>query len=727
MSDLSKQIGDLSPDERELLGLLLDEEGGELDTFDLSYSQRRLWFLDQLDPGSAAYNIPTAVRLRGALGVGNFGRSLDEIVRRHETLRTTFKAVEGRPVQVIAPSLALPLAVEDLTGFGADVREAEVMRLAAAEARLPFDLAQGPLLRARLLRLGAAEHVLLLTMHHIICDGWSMGVFIRELAAVYEAFGAGKPSPLPDLPIQYADYAAWEREHLQGGVAARQLDYWKRQLGGELPVLRLHTDRPRPLAQTFRGARHYVSLPPSLAESLKRLSRGEGATLYMTLLAAFQTLLHRYTGQDDLTTGSSIAGRNRDETQGLIGFFLNTLVLRADLSGDPSFRELLARTRETALGAYANQDVPVELLLEALQPDRRLGHNPLFQTLFILQNTPPLALRMADLTLAPIEIETGTAKFDLTLDLTETPEGLHGWLEYNTDLFDAGTVARMAGHYRTLLEGVVADPEQKLSGLPLLTAAERETSLDACSTPPARARGDACVHQLFEAQAEITPDAVAVVSERESLTYGELNRRANQLARHLLRLGVGPEVRVGVCAERSVEMIVGLFGILKAGGAYVPLDPKYPRERLAFMLEDSGARVLLTQETLQDKFAGSGARVVRLDADREAIDGEGGENPHVGVLADNLAYVIYTSGSTGSPKGVAVQHRSVADYAGVACDEYGLKPSDRVLQFASISFDASAEEIYPCLSRGATLVLRTDAMLGSASAFLQACRVPTVR
>ena len=721
MPDLSKQIGDLSPDERELLELLLDEEGDGPDTFELSYSQRRLWFLDQLDPGGAAYNIPTAVRLRGALGVSTFERSLNEIVRRHETLRTTFTTVEGRPVQVIAPSLVLPLAVEDLTGLSEDEREAEVMRLAAVGAQRPFDLTRGPLLRACVLRLGETEHVVLLTMHHIICDGWSMGVFIRELAAVYEAFVAGKPSPLPNLPIQYADYAEWEREHLQGGLAERQLDYWKRQLGGELPVLQLDTDRPRPSMQTSRGARHHVSLPPSLAESLKRLSRREGATLYMILLAAFQTLMHRYTGQDDLTTGSSIAGRNREETLGLIGFFLNTLVLRADLSGDPSFRELLKRVREVALGAYANQDVPVDMLLEALQPDRHLNHNPLFQTLFILQNTPPLALRMADLTLTPIEVDTCTAKFDLTLDLTETPEGLHGWLEYNSDLFDEATIARMAGHYRTLLEGVVADPDQRLSDLPLLTAVERETLLDACSTTPSRRAGDVCVHQLFEAQAESTPDAVALVFEQESLTYVELNRRANRLAHHLRRLGIGPEVRVGICVERSVEMIVGLFGILKAGGAYVPLDPKYPHERLAFMLEDSGARVLLTQESLQEKFAGARAAVVRLDADRDAIDGESAENPEVGVLADNLAYVIYTSGSTGRPKGVAVQHRSVAGYTEVACEEYGLKPSDRVLQFASISFDASAEEIYPCLSRGATLVLRTDAMLGSASSFLQTC------
>jgi amino acid adenylation domain-containing protein len=721
MPDLSKQISDLSMDERELLELLLDEEGDEPDTFELSYSQRRLWFLDQLDPGSAAYNIPTAVRLRGALSVSTFGRSLNEIVQRHETLRTTFTTVQGQPVQVIAPSLVLPLAVEDLTGLSEGEREAEVMRLAAAGAQRPFDLTQGPLLRACVLRLGETEHVVLLTMHHIICDGWSMGVFIRELAAIYEAFVAGKPSPLPNLPIQYADYAEWQREHLQGGLAERQLSYWKQQLGGELPILQLQTDRPRPSVQTSRGARHYISLPPSLAEPLKRLSQREGATLYMILLAAFQTLLHRYTGQDDLTTGSSIAGRNRDETLGLIGFFLNTLVLRTDLSGNPSFRELLKRVREVALGAYANQDVPVEMLLEALQPNRQLSHNPLFQTLFILQNTPPLALRMADLTITPIEVDTCTAKFDLTLDLTETPEGLHGWLEYNSDLFEPETVARMAGHYQTLLEAVVADPEQRLSDLPLLTAVERETLLEACSTPPSRRVDDKCVHQLFEAQAERTPNAVAIIFEQESLTYVELNRRANQLAHHLRRLGVGPEVRVGICLERSIEMIVGLFSILKAGGAYVPLDPGYPQERLVFMMEDSGAQVLLTQELLQEKFAGSMAGVVRLDADRDAIDGESAENPNVEVLTDNLAYVIYTSGSTGTPKGVTIQHRSVASYTEVACNEYGLKPSDRVLQFASISFDASAEEIYPCLSRGATLVLRSDAMLGSASTFLQTC------
>jgi amino acid adenylation domain-containing protein len=721
MDKLPRQDTDLSSDRLELLELLLAEEARDFASFPLSYSQQRLWFLDQLDPGSAVYNISTAVRLSGPLSIPTLDQSLNEIIFRHEALRTTFRTEDGQPVQVIAPSLTLALPVIDLESFAAAEREAEAMRLAKEEAQRPFDLMRGPLLRVTVLRLGEQDHLVLLTMHHIVSDGWSMSVFISEMAALYEAFIAGQPSPLPELSIQYADFAEWERQRLQGTFVEEQLAYWKRQLGGSLPVLPLRTDRPRPATQSFRGARHPLALSQPLTASLKALSQSEGATLFMTLLAAFQTLLYRYTGQEDISVGSSVAGRNRAETEGLIGFFLNTLVLRADLSGNPCFRELLRQVREVALGAYSNQEVPVEMLLETLQPDRAMSHNPLFQVLFILQNTPEATLRIGDLTLTPLELETDTAKFDLTLDLAEKSGAIHGWLEYNTDLFDADTIARMTRHFQVLLESIVFNPDQRLSDLSLLTADERQ-QLQA-NTDRAQADGASGLrlHQLFEAQVERSPEALAVMFEQEQLTYRELNERANQLAHYLRGLGVGPEVRAGICAERSIEMLVGLLAILKAGGAYVPLDPASPPERLAFMLADAGATVLLTQARLLDRFPEQTLKIVCLDADAEACALESLENPVADIAAENVAYVIYTSGSTGQPKGVQIQHASVVNYVELASDEYELRPADRVLQFASISFDASAEEIYPCLARGAALVLRTDAMLSSATEFLQKC------
>ncbi|MGB9179573.1 MAG: amino acid adenylation domain-containing protein [Pyrinomonadaceae bacterium] len=721
MDKFPEQVTGLSSDKRELLEMLLGEEDGDGVTFPLSSSQQRLWFLDQLDPGSAVYNISTAVRLSGPLSISALEQSLNEIIRRHEALRTTFATVDGQPVQLIAPSLTLALPVVELERFAEAEREAEAMRLAREEAQRPFDLARGPLLRVTALRLGEQDHLVLLTMHHIVSDGWSMSIFISEMAALYEAFAAEQPSPLPELSIQYADFAEWERQHLQGQLVEEQLAYWKRQLGGSLPVLPLRTDRPRPATQSFRGARHPLALSQSLTASLKALSQSEGATLFMTLLAAFQTLLYRYTGQEDISVGTSVAGRSHAETEGLIGFFLNTLVLRTDLSGNPGFRELLRQVREVALGAYTNQEVPVEMLLEALQPNRDLSHTPLFQVLFILQNTPKATLKIGDLTLNPLEIETNTAKFDLTLDLAEKEKEIHGWLEYNTDLFDVHTIARMTRHFKVLLESIVVDPDHRLSDLSLLTADERQQLQANWDQPQATSASDLCLHQLFEAQVERSPEAVAVLFEKEQLTYRELNERANQLAHYLRRLGVGPEVRVGICAERSIEMLVGLLAILKAGGAYVPLDPASPPERLAFMLEDAEAPILLTQERLLNKFPEQKIKIVCLDADAEAFARESLENPVTGVAAGNAAYIIYTSGSTGQPKGVQIQHASVVSYVETASDEYELQPADRVLQFASISFDASAEEIYPCLARGGTLVLRTDAMLGSASEFLQKC------
>jgi aspartate racemase len=691
----------------------------------LSFAQQRLWFLDQLMPGSA-YNSPGAFRIESAIDVALVERIVNEIVQRHEVLRTTFQSMAGEPFQVVAPVLTVPVAVVDLGNLPEPKREAEVRRLATEEAQRPFDLAQGPLLRVTLLRLGDHEHVFLVTMHHIISDGWSIGVFIREAVALYGALSNGAPSPLPELPIQYTDFAVWQREWLQGEVLEEQLGYWRRQLA-DISVLQLLTDRPRSAVQTSRGKRQSVALPKALSEALKALSRQEGTTLFMTLLAAFKILLHRYTGQDDLVVGTPIANRNRLEIEGLIGFFVNTLVLRTDLAGNPSFRELLRRVREVCLGAYARQDLPFERLVEELRLERDMSRNPLFQVMFVLENISLRSAELPGLTLSAIEADSETALFDLTLQIIDAKQGLTAAFVYNTDLFEAATITRMLGNFQTLLEAVVADPEQRLSNLALLTKTERQQLLVEWNDTKTNYPQNVSIHQLFEAQAQRTPDAIAVVFEHEQLTYEELNRRSNQLAHHLRARGVGPEVPVGVCLERSLEMVIGLLAILKAGGAYVPLDPAYPKERLVFMLKDAQAPVLLIQERLvaelveyrgpkigdldsRSPIVNSRIQILCLDSGWGTIASESGENPINLTTPENLAYVIYTSGSTGQPKGVLVSHRSIADYCRTAQRYYELDASDRVLQFTSLSFDVSLEEILATLIVGAKLVVMGTAV-----------------
>ena len=682
----------------------------------LSFAQQRLWFFNQLDPDNPAYNIPAAGRLKGPLNLAALEQCLNEIVKRHESLRTTFGKVDGRPTQVIAPTLTIKLPVVDLRELPASERETEVRRLVTAEAQRPFDLSQGPLIRGTVLRLGDEEHVGLLTMHHIVSDGWSTGILIREMAALYVAFCAGGSSPLPALPIQYADFAHWQRQWLQGEVLETQIAYWKEQLAGAPALIDLPTDHPRPVMQTFRGAHQSLVLPRHLKDGFKALSRQEGVTLFMTLLAAFKVLLNRYTSQDDLIVGTPIANRNRQETEGLIGFFVNALVLRTDLSGNPSFRELLRQVREVCLGAYSHQDLPFDRLVEELHLKRDLSRNPLFQVMFALQNAPLRALELPGLTLSPVEGDSETAHFDLTLQIVDTGQELTAALVYNTDLFEAGTIARMLGNFQTLLEAMVADPEQRISDLPFLTETERQQLLVEWNGTRTDYPKDKCLHQLFEEQVRRTPDAIAVVFEAEQLrdhsstreavlTYGELNRRANQLAHHLRALGVGPEVLVAICVERSLEMVIGLLGILKAGGAFVPLDPAYPKERLAFMLKDSQVPVLLTQERLVAGLAEHDAKVICLDSGWETMAGESGENPGSSTLTENLAYVIYTSGSTGQPKGVLVSHDSIAGHCRNVQRLYELDSRDVVLQFASLSFDVSLEEILPTLIVGARLVI----------------------
>ena len=561
-------------------------------SFPTSFAQQRLWLLDQIEPASTVYNIPLVLRLRGELKLAALQTALEAIVQRHEPLRTTFGAPEVQPVQFIALRVPVELPLVNLSELPASQREAEAMRLCEQEAQQPFDLTRDAMLRARLLRLSGSEHLLSLTMHHIASDGWSVGVLFRELAALYQAFCHGQPSPLPELAIQYADFAVWQRQWLQADELERQLGYWRQQLAGAPAALELPTDRPRPAMQGYRGAIAARALPASLTQPLTELSHREGATLFMTLLAAFQTLLYRYSGQEDILVGSPIAGRNQAEIEGLIGFFVNTLVLRADLSGQPSFRQLLQRTRETALAAYTHPDLPFEKLVEELRPQRDTSRSPLFQAMFTLQNMPLTAMTLEGLEVSPVPVHNGTAKFDLTLAVTERTGVLQAEVEYSTDLFDRETITRLLDHYETLLAGIVANPEERITTLPLLSRAEREQILVKWNSTETDSPRDCCIHQLFEAQVKLTPDATALVFGNQRLTYRELNQRANRVAHHLRALGVGPEVLVGICAERSPDMIVGLLGIIKAGGAYVPLDPAYPKERLAFMLKDAGAPVV---------------------------------------------------------------------------------------------------------------------------------------
>ncbi len=669
----------------------------------LSFAQTRLWFLDQLEGKTAAYNMGAAVRLLGSLQLEALEQALTEIVQRHEVLRTTFSVVDGQPIPVITPTLTIKLPVVDLRSSSELEKQTQVLQLACEEAKRLFDLTQAPLLRGQLLQLRDTEYVLLVTMHHIASDGWSIGVLIRELAVLYEAFRAGKSSPLPALRIQYADFADWQRQWLQKEVLDTHLRYWKQQLAGAPPILELPTNRPRPAVQTFRGSTQFFEVSPSLTDKLKRLSQQQGVTLFMMLLAAFQTLLYRYTNQKDICVGSPIANRNRREVEPLIGFFVNSLVLRTDLSGDPSFQELLSRVRQVALDAYAHQDLPFEMLVEQLQPERSLSYTPLFQVMFSLQNASMETLALSGLSLDLLEIDIGIAKFDLSLSMEETEKGLKGSFEYSTDLFDADAIARTIEHFQTLLEGIVTTPERLISELPLLSAAERHQLLLEWNDTGVEYPQDKCIHQLFEAQVERTPDAVAVVFETESLTYRQLNKQANQLAHYLQKVGVAPGVLVGICVERSLEMVVGLLGVLKAGGAYVPLDPAYPQERLAFMLQDAQVFILLTHhKSLQ--FATPLA--IYLDKDWEVISQESEENLITDVTAENLAYVIYTSGSTGKPKGVMIQHNSLVNAYFAWEEAYQLRTTPTChLQMASFSFDVFSGDLVRALCSGGKLVL----------------------
>ncbi len=696
----------------------------DADILPLSFAQQQLWIQTQFVQDQPVYNEPLTLRLGGPVNVMAVEQSLNEVIRRHEALRTTFRTEHGQPVQVIAENLTLKLRFIDLgtmvsfpsppaplpEGEGSQASmqvfsplplgEGPGVRVATEEAQQPFNLAQGPLLRATLIRWDDTDYRLFLTLHHLIFDGVSLtSILLPELEKLYQAFANGQRSPLPEPYLQYADYASWQPQWLQGKLLETQLAYWKQQLAN-LPQLPLPTDHPRPALSTYRGARHGLALSKELTQALKALSQTEGVTLFITLLAAFNTLLYRYTGQDDIPVGTVTAGRHRAaELEEIVGYLVNPLVLRTDLSGNPSFSQLLQRVREVTLVAYKHQDLPFDHLVRELHHARQLGANPLFQVAFVL--VPPMPILSSGWTISQLDIHTGTAKFDLTMELDERPEGIIGRLEYSTDLFEEATITRMISHYQTLLEGIVAYPENSLSQLPLLTAKEQQQLRLWNKTPLAMG-----IHQLFEAQVKRTPDASAVVFENQSLTYRELNQRANQLAHYLMSLGVKPEVLVGISVERSLEMIVGVLGVLKAGGAYVPLDPKYPQERLDFMVEDAQVKVLLTQQHLRKTFQGPYS-LCCLDSDWETLAKESLENPDHEVAPHQLAYVIYTSGSTGRPKGVMVEHRGLCNLAIELIRRFNIQPDSRVLQFVSFSFDVSISEIIMALVSGATLCLVT--------------------
>ncbi|WP_338460409.1 non-ribosomal peptide synthetase [Azotobacter vinelandii DJ] len=672
-----------------------------------SYAQQRQWFLWQLEPGSAAYHIPAALRLKGALDIEALRRSFEALIRRHESLRTIFRQDGERTIQVIPPSGSLwfeqePLPADAAIGLDERIRarvEAEVQRL--------FDLERGPLLRVKLLRLDEDDHVLVLTLHHIVSDGWSSPLMVDELVHLYEGYSQGREVTLPELPVQYADYALWQRQWMETGERDRQLDYWTAQLGGEQPVLELPGDRPRPAVQTHAGARLAVELDGELARSLRELARREGVTLFMLLLASFQSLLHRYSGQDDIRVGVPIANRTRAETEGLIGFFVNTQVLKAEFELQTTFVELLRQVKRTALEAQAHQDLPFEQLVEALQPERSLSHSPLFQVMYNHQTAAKGAARtLPGLRVEGLAWENRTTHFDLTLDTYESANSLSASLTYATDLFDERTIERLARHWLNLLAGIVRQPERRIGELALLDPEEYRRIVQAWNRTEARYPSERGVHQLIEDQVARTPEAVALVFGEQEMSYGELNGRANRLAHRLIELGVGPDVLVGIAVERGFEMVVGLLAILKAGGAYVPLDPEYPRERLAYMIGDSGIDLLLTQEHLQDRLPSTdGVQNLLLEPGDDWLEGYGEENPASRTMPQNLAYVIYTSGSTGQPKGVTISHGAFSMHSQAVGQCYGLTVNDRLLQFASISFDAAAEQLFTPLANGAAVVL----------------------
>ncbi|PDZ09110.1 non-ribosomal peptide synthetase [Bacillus pseudomycoides] len=677
----------------------------------LSYAQKRLWFIDQLMPNSAMYNIHAACRLTGKWSLEALETGWNQLIERHESLRTVIQEREGEPVQQVQSHVFRPLPQMDLTTLPLEDRERELKRLVQNEAEEPFHLGQGPLIRTRILKVDKEEWVLLCTMHHIVSDGWSMGILLEEWMAFYEGAISGKPVELRELPVQYADFAMWQKEWQKEENLDQHLQYWKEELAGELPVLQLPMDRPRPAVQTHRGASQSLMVANSLREKLKELSLQEDSTLFMTLMAAYQSFLSRYTGQDDILAGSPIANRNVKEIEGLIGFFANTLVYRADFSGNPTFQELLSQIRKKALKAYEYQDIPFEKVVEAVKPERNTSHSPIFQTMFTLQNMKQELPQLSERNMELMENHTSVAKFDLSLFASETEEGLLLTFEYNTDLFNAATIERMAGHFEHWLYEIVSHPKDSLSKLNMLSKAEYKRLLEEWNDTGVVAIRESTIHTLFEEQVEKTPEAIAVVCEDEELTYQELNERSNQLAHYLQKRDVGCESLVGISVTRSSEMIVGLLGIMKAGGAYVPIDPAYPESRIRYILADAQIEVLVTQDKLQQKMTlPESVNMICIDRDRAAIEQEVTTVCTSEVTSDNLAYIIYTSGSTGNPKGVMIEHRSTLAMIHWAHQTYSRQELAGVLASTSLSFDLSVFEVFVPLTRGGKVIVAESAL-----------------
>ncbi|ASS74698.1 hypothetical protein CIG75_06735 [Tumebacillus algifaecis] len=671
---------------------------------DLSLGQQRLWFFHQFQPEDASDNIPYAVRLRGRLHVEAMQKSINEVVKRHEALRTNVQLVDDQPKQVIHQELFVPLPVLDLTGTPVTSRDRIIDEVSGQEARRPFDLTADPLLRCSLVKLDEQDYALLLTFHHLVADGWSMDVILREVIVYYDAFSKGQSAALPEPELQFADYAEWQNEWLQGDASQKQLRYWKEQLQGPLPVLQLPTDRPRPAMMTTKGSLLQIEYPLSLQQRMQKVCEEAGVTMFMGLLAAYKTLLYRYTRQEELLVGTAVAGRNRSELEGVVGNFANTLALRSELRADMTFRELLEQVKATSLQAFANQDVPFEKVIEEVQPERNMGHTPLFQVLFLLQpHVNAEQLDLGDLRFEPIWSDQGAVKYDQMMWLSESETGLTGLLMYNTDLFEQATIERTLQHLETLLQSIADDPHQKLVDLKMLPDAEAEQVLFAWNdTDVLFADDNLCTHQLFERQVERTPDAVALVFHEQTFTYRELNEQANRLAHKLRELGVGANVPVGLCVNRSAKMIVGLLAILKAGGPYLPLDPSYPKDRLTFMIEDTQAPVILTEQSLVEELPPHRATLVLLD-ELSAFDEYSSANVQGSVTPDDLAFLIYTSGSTGRPKGVAMGHRALCNLHLWQLDDFVHGGPRRTTQFYSINFDVAFQEVFSTLSSGGAL------------------------
>lgn len=667
----------------------------------LSFSQQRLWFLEHLDQESSAYTIPFTLSLHGHLDFQALEKSIEEILRRHDVLRATFPTAEGLPVQRILPATSFTLPQVDLTALPEEQKKSELQRITREGLLQPFDLIHGPLVRIMLLRKNRAEHELFLAMHQLVFDRRSIGVFCRELGSLYETFSTGRPSSLPELSVQYSDFAAWQRQRLQGEVLDQQLSFWKHEING-LSKLQLPLDRSRPPVQSFVAGTHSFQLPRDLTESLLSLSRQQDSPLSMVLLSAFYALLHRYTGQNDIVLGVPADNRTHQEIDGLIGFLENSLVIRIDTSGNPVFRELLSRVKIKLLAAYAHQDLPFEKLVSELQSDRDLSHSPLYQVMFSFSHEPDFSLHMSGLQTTALKTDITRTRFDLSIHLTDDMDGLKGTFEFNSDLFNKATIGRMAGHYQRMLEGIVVDPDQRLSELPLLTEAEQHQLLVQWNDTATDYPRDRFIHELFEEQAEKTPEATAVVFEDQHLTYGELNAKAGRLAVYLKKQGVGPDVLVGICVERGLDMFIGILGILKAGGAYLPLDPSFPHDRLAIMIEDADPKIVLTQHTLQESLPSYDYQSICLDSVDMNVEEE---MPLLPVEQPNLAYLIYTSGSTGKPKGVQIPHRAVVNLLISMRNLLGITKADTLLAVTTLSFDMSVPDLFLPLITGASIVI----------------------